>query len=117
MKKIILTAVLIALAAVSFFAGGCMKEQKYMRKRAEHCKALIVFAEEKAKNRDISDPGVMKAMISNIYAAYNYCDDSVLANELHDLWNDLVFGNEDYEAVKNDTQKRLDDILQRLRKK
>ena len=33
----------------------------------------------------------MKALASNIYAAYLFCDDVKVAGQLHDLWNYVLF--------------------------
>lgn len=114
-KKIISVIISIVLILAAFFAGGFVKEQKNRQRREEHCRALIGFALEKAENRDISDPGVMKAMISNVYAAYNFCDDSIMADELYNLWNDLIFNDESDDTIRSNTQRKLKDISQRLR--
>ncbi len=114
-KKIMSVFVSIVLILTAFFAGGLLKEQKNRQRRKEHCRALIDFALEKNENRDISNPGVMKAMISNVYAAYNFCEDSIMADELYNLWNDLIFKNESYDTIRSNTQRKLKDISQRLR--
>lgn len=86
----------IVLIAASFLAGSHMKEQEYNSGRTQHCSTLISFAIEKAENQDISDPDTMEALISNVYAAYQFCDDSNLAEQLHDLWNTLIFDGDRY---------------------
>ena len=38
----------------------------------------------------------MEALISNVYAAYCCCDEPAAAEQLHDLWNTLIFEPEAY---------------------
>ena len=58
-----------------------------------------MFAIDKAENGDLTDQGTMRGLISNVYAAYQFCDNSKSANQLHDLWNYLVFESDGSTAV------------------
>lgn len=86
----------IVLIVASFLAGSHMKEQEYSTGRMQRCNTLISFAIDKAGNEGISDPDTMEALISNIYAAYQFCDSPNLAEQLHDLWNKLIFEGNSY---------------------
>ena len=44
----------------------------------------------------MSDQDVMEALISNVYAAYEYCDEQYPAEVLHDLWNELIFAGDSW---------------------
>lgn len=90
-KKAVICVALIAMFAASFFAGSHIKEREQMENRAERCHTLLTFALDKAENQDLSDQNVMEVLISNIYAAREFCDDPYLAEQLDDLWNDLIF--------------------------
>ena len=94
--KVFTSIVFIILIVVSFSVGNHMKEQECSNGRAQRCNTLISFAIDKAENEDISDPDTMEALISNVYAAYQFCDDSSLAEQLHDLWNTLIFEGDSY---------------------
>lgn len=114
--KIIIAGIVFSILIIaSFFWGELYKEQEYINSRMQQCETLVSLAINKVENQDISDQGVMKALISNIYAAYELCDDSILAEELHDLWNDLIFESDSYDAIHDTTQKKLKDILQTLK--
>ena len=99
MKKISRLAVCAAFLAaiiVSFAAGSFMKEQEYLDRRAQRCNTLISFAIEKAEHEDLSDQAVRKALVSDVYAAYEVCDRPNLSERLHDLWNTLIFDGDSY---------------------
>ena len=57
---------------------------------------LVGVAVDKAGSEDVRDPDTMEALISNVYAAYHYCDEPAAAEQLHDLWNTLIFEPEAY---------------------
>ena len=38
----------------------------------------------------------MEALISNVYAAYQFCDQPHLSEQLYDLWNTLIFDRNRY---------------------
>ena len=98
-SKMVLTIAMIALVVMSFLAGSYMTEQKNSDARIERCRTLIMFAIDKAENGDLTDQGTMRGLISNVYAAYQFCDNSKSANQLHDLWNYLVFESDGSTAV------------------
>lgn len=102
--------VFIALVAASFFAGSYMKEQEYSTQRIQRCNTLISFAIDKAENMDLSDQDTMEALISNVYAAYEYCDNPDLAKRLHDLWNTLIFEGDGYIGKEDVLGHQLRDI-------
>lgn len=106
--KILILIAFIIVAGTSFMAGSYIKEQEYLDRREERCKTLITFAIDKAENQDLSDPDIMEALISNVYAAYQLCDDSIAAAQLHELWNALIFESEGFIG-------REDELIERLR--
>ncbi len=114
-KKLIAVLIFCVLIICSFFGGRYSKEREYKEKRLQQCQTLISFAIDKIDNKDLSDPGVMKALISNIYGAYELCDNSNLANELHNLWNELIFESENNLNITNTTKKNLEIILEKLK--
>lgn len=117
-KKKILISVLciVVLIITSFFAGSHIQEQKHIDSRAQQCKTLLTFAIDKVENHDISDPGVMKALISNVYAAYEFCDDPVVADQLHGLWNILIFEDDDNNVMHDIARQELESALTALKK-
>lgn len=114
-KSIIAAITFSVLIVVSFFVGSYTKEQECINRRKQQCETFISFAINNIENRDLSDPGVMKALISDVYAAYGFCDDSVLAGQLHDLWNALIFESDSYNNLNDTALKKLNDILQTLK--
>lgn len=94
--KLIISVVCILAVVISFLIGNSLREREYLKQREERCATLIHFAIDKAQNEDLSDEKVMKALISNVYAAYQFCDNSYSAGLLHDLWNELIFDDEKY---------------------
>ncbi|MBR3841168.1 MAG: hypothetical protein IKM20_08540 [Erysipelotrichales bacterium] len=114
-KSLFLNIIIVVLIVVSFGAGSYIKEQEYRNSRIQRCGTLITFALDKVENGDISNQDTMEALISNIYAAYEYCDDPVLANQLHDLWNVLIFEGDDYAAVEDILLIELKSVLEAIR--
>lgn len=114
-RGILLCIVVAAVAAVTFMAGRHIEKAENKAARAQKCSTLIVFAIDKAENQDLADEGVMKALISNVYAAYRYCDDSICANQLHDLWNYLIFESEDTAAAKEIVLQELNAVLRSVK--
>ncbi len=57
----------------------------------------------------------MEAIISNVYAAYAFCDDPVLQSQLHDLWNVLIFEGDNYAAAKDILLAELKSVSNALR--
>ena len=100
-KTMLYSILIIGVVIVSFFAGTYVKEQEYSNSRVQRCKTLISFALDKVENGDISDQDTMEALISNIYAAYEVCDDPGLKSQLHDLWNVLIFDGDSYTVIKD----------------
>lgn len=94
-KVLIFAALLITIGA-SFFIGRHTKQQEYLDNRLQNCHTLISFAIDKVENQDISDPDIMEALISNVYAAYQFCDQPHLSEQLYDLWNTLIFDGNSY---------------------
>lgn len=91
-----LIGVIVCLLLVaSFFVGSHVKEQQQLDARIQRCRTFITFALDKAGNEDFTDQSAMKALASNIYAAYQYCDDVKEAELLHDLWNYVLLYSDD----------------------
>lgn len=114
--KIVVAIVIIALTIASFFIGSYVKEKQNENSRIERCITLIVFAIDKAEDEDLTDQGVMRALISNVYAAYQFCDNSIVANQLHDLWNYLIFESDNnIDAAKEIALHELNSALQSIK--
>ena len=115
-KKVFISVILIIVMAASFFVGRNITQVENFNTRSERCCTLIGFAIDKTENEDLTDQGVMRALISNVYAAYQFCDDSVVANQLHALWNFLVFESDgDFESVKEIALRELNDALRAIK--
>lgn len=111
-SRMVIAILMIVVALLSFLAGNYVAGQKNEQARTERCKTLILFAIEKAENGDLSDQGVMRGLISNVYAAYQFCDDSKSANQLHSLWNSLIFEIDEHsETEKESVLLELNEIL------
>ena len=115
-KKVLFSFVLIAIIVASFFAGRYVTQAENANTRIARCSTLIGFAIDKAENEDLADHGAMRALISNVYAAYQFCDDSVVANQLHDLWNFLIFESDgNLEDAKDIALTELNDALRAMK--
>ena len=109
-NKIIICFIVAILLVVSFFAGSYVKEQKQNEARIYRCRTMISFAIDKADNGNIDEPSVRAALASNIYAAYQYCDDVTTAEQIHDLWN-YVLNEGDNSAAKEIVVQELNAIF------
>lgn len=117
MRKItkgLICIVCIMIVGGSVWLGGYLKEQEHIRSRAQRCKTQISFAIEKVKNHDLSEEGVRNAMISNIYAAREFCDAPEVSAELSDLWNTLLFRREEYDGKEDALVERLRRISEQI---
>lgn len=114
-QKYLLIFAVISAIILSFFAGSYVKEQEHNANRMQRCATLITFAMDKLESGDLSDPGTMKALISNVYAAYHFYDDSILAQQLHDLWNYLIFESSSPEDTQAVASHELQDILRAMK--
>jgi len=113
--KIWILIVFIIVAGSSFMIGSYLKEQEQLEIRANHCKTLINFAIDKTEKQGLSDVDTISAIASNLYAAYHYCDDSVLAAEIHEVWNMLLFREDDYVGKEDELIFKLKSLLERLK--
>ena len=84
----------------------------------------MILASDKADAlSDKYEDDTMEALISNVYAAYQYCDDTELSAALHELWNALIFdgknisGNEVelISALKDGSASAIESIAAELR--
>ena len=115
-KKGVLSVVLIVIIAASFFVGKYVTQRENASARSERCSTLIAFAIEKAENGDLLDQDTIRALVSNVYAAYQFCDNAVVANQLHDLWNFLIFESDgNLENVKETALIELNDALRAIK--
>ena len=115
-KKVFFIIILIAIVAASFFVGKYVAQEENTNARSERCGTLIGFAIEKAENGDLADQGTMRALISNVYAAYQFCDNSVVTSQLHDLWNFLIFESDgNLENAKEIALIELNDALRAVK--
>lgn len=112
--KMFIVIFFIATIVISFITGGYIKEKEYTDRRSQQCNTLISFAINKVEEEDLSNEKIREAIISNIYAAYQFCDNPNASEQLHNLWNGLIF--EDVYIGKEDmltTQlKDISDMIQ-----
>ena len=113
-KSIPIIVISVILIISSFFIGSHVNENKNIKKRMNTCVTLISFAIDKVEHEDISSQDTMEALISNIYAAYMYCDNLGLSTQLHDIWNTLIFRSDEYIARKDVLVERLENISEAL---
>lgn len=104
----------VAAIAISFFAGVKTKEKMEQEYRAQQCRTLLSFAIDKTANQDLSDPDVVEALCSNVYAAYQFCDTPALADQLHTIWNHLVFADDSFPAQNQLLTDQLTNISEQL---
>ena len=102
--------VFIISVGASFYAGSYLKEYTNSKNRKHGCSNLLSFAIDKINTEDLNDPDTMEAFISNIYAAYMYCDKPAPSQQLHDLWNTLVFEGESYIGKEDALLETLENI-------
>lgn len=87
----VLAMVFAAALLLAFWAGSTLKETEQRNARRQRCQVLLSFAVDKLDNQDLSEQGIKEALVSDLYAAYEYCDSPELAAEIHRVWNTLVF--------------------------
>ena len=109
-KKIIICFTIVILLVASFFAGSYVKELEQNEARIYRCRTMISFAIDKTEKENIDEPSVRAALASNIYAAYQYCDDVTTAEQIHDLWN-YVLNEGDKSAAKEIVAQELNAIF------
>jgi hypothetical protein len=114
-KKIPILFLVAMLLIASFFLGSYVREQRYNRDRVQRCCTLISFAINKAENENLADMGTMSALISNVYAAYQFCDDSSAAPQLHDLWNFMLRESNKSSDVKDIVLNELNAVLNSIK--
>ena len=114
LSKLMICIAFIAVAAAAFFAGGRLQEQAHIEARAQRCQTLLTFAIDKAGTENLAEQDMMEALISNVYAAYQFCDDPHMAAQLHDLWNELLTDGERYADRKDALTAQLQAILNTL---
>lgn len=118
MRKVFTSVVAVVACCLSFAVGNTVFRQNMLESKNRKCNTLISFAVDKLDTlKNEYDSDIMEAVISNVYAAYEYCDEEEMKYALHDLWNTLIFdceninGNEselisalqnfDSESIKN----------------
>lgn len=110
MKKTLILISFILCLVLSFFGGKYMQSQQNLKLRSQQSHTLITFAIDKIENlKNQYEQDEMEALISNIYAAYEYTDDGELAGALHDLWNALIFDGENISSREDDLIDALKD--------
>lgn len=91
-----------------FFCGTVFERKKQTESRAEKCHTMMTFAADKLDEMSGGyDEDTMEAMISNVYAAYEYCDNPHMASALHDLWNALIFDGENISGKEEELKSAL----------
>ena len=110
MKKLILIGAFIVSICLSFFAGDYACDKENSKLREQRCHIMMDFAIDKLDEiKTQYDTDMMEALISNVYAAYEYSDNSELSSALHDLWNALIFDGENIVGKENDLISALKD--------
>ena len=93
--KILAVFGMLLLMGAGFAAGRYTAGQEALQSRQQRCRTLIAFAIDKAESDGMRDPDTREALVSNLYAAYQFCDGPA-AGQLHDMWNTLIFEPEAY---------------------
>lgn len=122
--KMMISVAFLAAIGIGFFAGKQFSDKQHMKYEEQSCHTMIVFAIDKVENlKNGYDADDMEALLSNVYAAKEYTNNSELSCALDDLWNALVFdgenivGKEDalIEALQNFDAKRIKYIADSMR--
>ena len=113
-KKLTLGIVILALMMTSFLAGGYVRQLKDRDGRMRLCYKYISFALDRAEYADISDRATMTVLISDLYAAHEFCDDSEAAAQIHDLWDELIHDSTYYAQNEELLIRRLNIIWEQL---
>ena len=92
-KKFLMAVMLIAAVCLGFFAGISFSHYQQAENRAERVHTFLSLSVDKLEDlQQQYDSDVMEALISDVYAAYQSCDEKeALAPALHELWNALIF--------------------------
>jgi len=87
------------------------EKQNSLKDRDNAKQTFISFAINKVEDlKNGYDADIMEALISNVYAAVQFTDDSDLNTALHELWNALIFNGENIVGKEDDLIKALKDI-------
>ena len=115
-RKAFFIVILMISIVASFLVGKHVTQAENTDARKARCCTLVGFAIDKAENGDLADQGTMDALISNVYAAYQFCDDSKVASQLHNLWNLLIFERDgSIESIKEIALIELNDALRAIK--
>lgn len=113
MRKSIKVGIILAVLAgvtSSFLLGKYVSTQEYLLSRQQRCLRLLGFAIDKIETENLEEEDIQKAVTSNIYAAYDYCDDPDMSMQLHEIWNTLVFYADTYTGNEDALVERLEEI-------
>ena len=112
MKTMKTVAVVVLSVCLGFFAGRYVSESEQNQADEQRCQQMISFAVAKTESlRKQYDSDTMEALISNVYAAYEYADRSgELSGALHDLWNALVFDGENIAGKEDDLIDAMEEL-------
>ena len=106
------TVVIVVLSVcLSFFAGKYVSELEQNKEDEQRCQQMIYFAIAKTESlKKQYDTDTMEALISNVYAAYEYSESGELYWALHDLWNALIFDGENIAGKEDDLIGALEEL-------
>ena len=105
MKRLRVVLVCGMSAIILIMAGIGLEKTNERMNRIHHCNIFISFAMDKIENENLSEPDIVESLISNVYAAYQFCDKPELSEKLHSIWNTLIF-HEGYAADNTEILKR-----------
>ena len=124
MKKLIIIGVFIVSVCLSFFAGNYFSNKENMKLRVKgqdealklvsdaiiRCHTMMAFSIDRLDDiKTQYDVDMVETLISHVYAAYEYSDNSKLSSALYDLWNALVFDGKNIVGKENDLISALTD--------
>ena len=115
MKKIVSALIIVVLIVASFFAGSYVKEKEFLSERYNRCITFMSFAIDKVENGNLTDSDTIEALFSNIYSAYEFCDEPISKNQLHDLWNYMIFEYNYNQSGKDVLSVELNSILDAIK--
>ncbi len=109
MKKTLITVSLIMVVCLSFIGGKYYSDKQNINSKNQRCNTYISFAIdniEKLNSND--DDDILRVLISDIYAAKEYTTNNELNSALHELWNALIFDDDNLEG-------REDELIEALK--
>ena len=98
---------------LSFFAGNYMSNREDGEERIQKCRKYILLTIDTVQDKGLALEGASETVVSNLWAAHEFCDNPEISAELSSLWNTLVYEEDTYAAQEDKLVMQLNDILKR----